>query len=320
MTTTEIFEPVQADLPKVDLAIRELDHVGVPDLGKMLDHVLGSPGKRIRPALTLLSGSFHDYKLDLLVPMAAAVEILHTATLIHDDTVDNALERRGLATLNSLWNSNLAVLAGDYLFANSADMVARTGNVRVMRLFAQTLMNIASGELSQVFSSYDASQSREEYFGRISRKTAALFSMATESGSLLSGAPEPTVQALRQYGSELGIAFQIVDDIFDFVAESADIGKPVGNDLRSGTLTLPALLVSETYPDRNLVSQYFEHRDEEVLKTIVELSRGPEIIETAYNVASEFASKAAKCLVPLPECDAKRSLIELTDYVVSRRN
>jgi heptaprenyl diphosphate synthase/octaprenyl-diphosphate synthase len=319
-TTTSLFAPVHDDLIRVDRMIMDLDRVGLPGLEQMLEHVLGAPGKRVRPALTLLAGAFHRYDLELLLPMAAAVEVLHTATLVHDDTVDRAETRRGHATLNSIWNGGLAVLAGDYLFANSADMVASTGNVRVMRLFAQTLMTLTMGELGQIFAAFDADQSREDYYGRIARKTAALFSMATESGAVLSGAPEPHIQALRQYGWDLGVAFQIVDDIFDFTASSEEIGKPVGGDLRSGTLTLPALLINERYPERNMIRRYFEDKDEALLQEIVQLSRTPEIVAAAYGVAREFGDKAINAIRNLPEGEPKRCLVELTDYVLSRRN
>lgn len=320
MTTQVLFEPVQADLLKVDEKIRSLDEVGLDGLEEMLEHVLGAPGKRVRPALTLLSGRFYRYDLSLLVPMAAAVEVLHTATLVHDDTVDGASVRRGHDTLNSLWSGPLAVLAGDYLFANSAELVASTGNVRVMRLFAQTLMTIAKGELGQIFASYDANQSREDYYTRIARKTAALLAMATESGAVLSDAPEPVVQALRSYGWQLGIAFQIVDDILDFVAESSVVGKPVGNDLRSGTLTLPALLVAEMYPERELIRRFFAERDEALLEDIVTLSRDPAVLERAYAVAREFGDKAAADLAILPAGPDKQALLDLVDYTIARRS
>ena len=176
--------------------------------------------------------------------LAAAVETLHTATLVHDDLIDNALLRRGNPTLNAMWTSAATVLTGDYLFARAAAFAAETESVRVISIFAQTLMTICSGELNQIFGS-DGGQptatAREYYYQRIYSKTASLFAASAEAGALLGEAPQTEAQALRDYGHNLGMAFQIVDDVLDFAGSEGDLGKPIGSDLRQGIITLPTI-------------------------------------------------------------------------------
>jgi len=242
---SKIYEPIQEDLAKVEDRLRSVSEVDFPHLSEMLDYSLRSNGKRIRPILTLLSGKFYNYNLDYLLPMATAVEVMHTATLVHDDAIDKSLVRRRRATVYKVWGEDEAVLLGDYLFAEAGALTAATQNLRAIKLFATTLKAISSGELNQAFNAFNLEQSRSQYFQRVSKKTAALFSMATESGAALSQAPEESIQILIEYGYNLGIAFQIVDDILDVIGTEEEMGKPVGSDLAQGTLTLPAMLLLE---------------------------------------------------------------------------
>ncbi|GAH33274.1 unnamed protein product, partial [marine sediment metagenome] len=204
-----IYEPIQEDLVKVEDRLRSVCEVDFPWLSKLLEYSLKSGGKRIRPALVLLAGKFYNYDLSYLLPVATAIEILHTATLVHDDAIDNSLVRRGRPTINKVWGEDKAILLGDYLLAKSEELVADTQNLRVIKLFAQTLMAISSGELNQAFSAFNLEQTRQQYLKRISGKTASLLSLATESGAILSQAPEKSVEALKGYGYNLGIAFQL---------------------------------------------------------------------------------------------------------------
>ncbi|MDZ7727306.1 MAG: polyprenyl synthetase family protein [Dehalococcoidia bacterium] len=220
-------------------------------LKNMLDHALEARGKRLRPALVLLAGHMGDYNLNRLVPLGAAIELLHTASLVHDDVVDGATSRRGRPTSNAMFDNALTVLLGDYMFANAAEMVTRTGSLDVTRLFALALMKMTSGELDQDAAAFDVGKDVQQYLWRISGKTAALFANATEGGSVLGGSDEDTVAAMRTYGYSLGMAFQIVDDVLDFVGDEEVMGKPVGSDLREGTITLPGLLLLERYPKDN---------------------------------------------------------------------
>ena len=320
MQLSTIYELVQQDLLKVEDRLRSISKVDFPELSKLLDYSLKGGGKRVRPALTLLAGKFYDYNLSRLLLMATAVELMHVATLVHDDAIDKSSIRWGKPTVNKLWDEDKAVLLGDYLFAKAGEVTAATQNLRVMRLFSQTLMIISSGELVQNFNAFSLEQTREFYLQRISYKTASLFSFATESGAILSQAPEESVKVLKDYGYNLGLAFQIVDDILDFVGTEAEMGKPIGSDLAQGTLTLPAMLLLERYPEDNPVKRLFGNEDKQKnIKLAIELVRDSPIVQECYAVASEYCSKACHNLELLPDNDNRQALARLANYVVNRR-
>jgi len=314
-----IYESMRQDLGLVEDRIKAVSQVENPNLSELLDYSLKNNGKMIRPVLTLLSGKFYSYNLDRLVSMAAAVELMHTATLVHDDAIDKSPVRRGRATVFELWGEEKAVLLGDYLFAEAGSFTASTGNIRAIKLFAATLKTISSGEISQAFDAFNTEQSRGQYFRRIARKTASLFSMATESGAALSEAPEESIQVLIEYGYNLGIAFQIVDDILDFIGNEEQMGKPIGSDLAQGTLTLPALMLMEYYPEDNPVKRLFDNRDDQdSIRLAIEQIRNSSVIEECYQVALDYIQKAGRNLSVLPENKASQTLLEIADYIVRR--
>ena len=320
MQLSKIYKPIQEDLVKVEDSLRSVSKVDFTWLAELLGYSLKGGGKRIRPALTLLAGKFYDYNLDYLLPMATAVELLHTATLVHDDAIDNSLIRRGRPTINKVWGSEKAVLLGDYLFANAGELTTTTQNLRVVKLVAQTIMTISSGELNQAINAFNLEQTRQDYLQRISRKTASLFSLATESGAVLSQAPEKSIQILIDYGYNLGIAFQIVDDILDFVGTEEEIGKPVGSDLAQGTLTLPAILLLEYYPEDNPVKRLFHNEDKQKnIELAIELVRNSSIVEECYQVASDYCARACRNFNSLPDNESRQALIKLADYISKRK-
>lgn len=320
MPISSIYEPIQEGMAEVEDSLKAITKADVPWMAEPLGYVLEGGGKRIRPALTLLSGKFYRYDPKLLVPMATAIELFHTATLVHDDAVDNSSVRRGKPTVNSLWGEGVAVLVGDYLFANSAYLVCSIGNFRVMMLFAQTLMKISSGQLRETSRAYNWGQSRQDYYEQIESKTASLFSAATEAGGLLSEAPEEAVEALKTYGHELGMAFQIVDDILDFVGEEEELGKPVGSDLLQGTLTLPAILLMEQHPGDPIIREIFQKGDDKArVQRLIEMIRNSSIVPECYRIAAHFCAQACRALEGLPENACRRALLDLADYVIERR-
>ena len=319
MKLSTIYEPVYEDLLRVGDKLKSVSEVEFSHLSELLSHIL-TGGKEIRPALALLCGRFYDYNLDRLLPMATAVELLHIATLVHDDAIDNSMVRRGRPTINSLWGEERAVLLGDYLFAKSGEFAATTQNLRVIMLFSQTLETISSGEINQFLNAFNLKQTRQQYLERIASKTASLFSLATESGAVLSRAPEKSVKILKEYGHNLGIAYQIVDDILDFIGTEEELGKPIGSDLAQGTLTLPAMLLLERYPDDNPVKRLFQNEDREKnIRQAIDLVRNAPIVDECYNFASDYCSKACQNLNLLPDNASRRSLAKLADYVIARR-
>jgi octaprenyl-diphosphate synthase len=320
----EIYRPVAEDLAKVRRQLEAVAEVGSPHLAEMMRHILGG-GKAMRPALTLLTGKFYHYDLELLLPMATSVELMHTATLVHDDAIDKSAVRRGKSTVNAVWGEERAVLLGDYVFARAGEFAADTGNLRVIKLFSQTLQIISSGEIVQINDAFKLEQSHDHYLERIASKTASLFSLATISGAILSRAPESSIKIINDYGFELGIAFQIVDDILDFVGTEAEMGKPIGSDLAQGTLTLPSMLLLEQYPENNPVKELFDNPDmpekdlQQKVKAAIGMVQDSDIVKQCYQLASDYCQRACRDLEKLPDKPSRQSLRELADLVISRK-
>jgi len=314
----QIYATIQEDLNRVRDTLMSISQIDFDWLSEQLSYVVKETGKGIRPALTLLSGKSYKYNLTYLLPMAISVELMHTATLIHDDAIDKALTRRGQATINSIWGDEIAVLMGDYLFAKAGESVADTKTPRVIKLFSQTLGTISSGEISQFRGAFNLDQSHENYLRRIYSKTASLFSLSTQSGAILSKAPEEIVEIMKEYGDNLGIAFQIVDDILDFTSTEEALGKPVGSDLTQGTLTLPAMLLMERYSNDNPVERLFKTGDKNNVAQAIEMVLNSTIVDECYKIASEYCKRACQNLNQLPRTTSRKALHELAEYIVKQ--
>jgi geranylgeranyl pyrophosphate synthase len=318
-----VFDLVKDDLQRVETRLHDIPLQSDSDLElvtEAIGHLLDAGGKRIRPALTLLTGRLYPADSDKIVSMAAAVEMLHTATLVHDDVVDGSLLRRGSPTLNAHWSPGATILTGDYMFARAADLAAQTDNVRVMQIFARTLMTIVSGELRQLFGDATRRQTREDYFKRIYAKTASMFELATEAAGVLIGASEDEILALRQYGHDLGIAFQIMDDVLDFIGDASQVGKPVANDLRQGIVTLPVIDYLDTHPLDQRVTDLLrsgQHNDEVVLPIVADV-RASGAVDRAVAEARDYVHSAQQRLLKLPDNEACQSMMTVADYVVAR--
>ncbi len=319
-TIDHIYGPVQERLARVEERLRGMADVEFPFLSDLLTHVYCSSGKRVRPAIALLASNFHPHDELKSEIMATAIELLHIATLIHDDTVDESDFRRGRTTISSMYGKDIAVLVGDYVFASSATLVCDIGHIGVIRRFSETIMDLSNGELRERVSVYDPEQSLDDYYMRIYSKTASLFAVSGESAATISGAPQEHIAALKRYAYELGMAFQIVDDILDFEGTQEEIGKPVGSDLAHGIMTLPTFIALERSGGSNPVKAYFEDKEnEELLAEAVEMIRRPEIMTEAYSEASRRCDVARDALRTLPESPSRDSLESLLDYVVRRR-
>ena len=304
-TITATYEPIQSLMLDFEAQLDSVIEDAPTDLADRLAHVLKGGGKRLRPALVLLSGSLYPGRAEPLISMALGYELLHTATLVHDDTIDNAMTRRGMLTVNRLWGNSDAVLLGDYLCGCSAFMTARTGSLRAMDIFSRALVDICGGAIAEHVAG--SKNSREDYLVTISRKTASLFSAATESGAVLSKAPNKSVRAIKTYGYNLGMAFQTIDDIHDFVS-----------DMSRGGVTLPAILLLEQ-PENRWVADVLDKDPPTGLDILIEMVEDSCVLEDCYRIAEGFCTRACGALEVLPENPVRDSMRDLVQYIMDQR-
>jgi len=318
--STRFFNLVEDQIELVEARMRTHVAEHHPDLQTVLEHLVSSGGKRVRPAVALLTGRMLGADADRLITLAASIEMLHTATLVHDDLIDGSLLRRGIPTVNAQWSPAATVLAGDYIFARAAELAAQTDSVEVMRNFADTLATIVNGEITQMFTSRGVA-SREDYFKRIYAKTASMFELATMCAALISSVSDDIVESVRVLGYEFGMAFQIVDDILDFTGEQATVGKPVASDLRQGLVTLPAIYFNEFHPENPEMLSVLngEYSNDGSLTRLVEAIRESGSIKHALDEARQYVERGLKVLAGLPEGIERQALFELGEYIVDRQ-
>ncbi|MFY1708213.1 polyprenyl synthetase family protein [Tritonibacter scottomollicae] len=311
------------ELDAVNLLIRErMASKHAPRIPEVTAHLVEAGGKRLRPMLTLAAARMCGYEGDHHLKLAATVEFIHTATLLHDDVVDESAQRRGRPTANLLWDNKSSVLVGDYLFARSFQLMVDTGSLRVLDILANASATIAEGEVLQMTAATDLGSTEDIYLQVVRGKTAALFSAATEVGGVIAGAPEPQVQALFDYGDALGIAFQIADDLLDYQGDAAKTGKNVGDDFRERKLTLPVIKAiaqatdeERAFWERTIAKGRQQDGD---LEQALELMAKYATLEATRVDAVAWAEKAKTALTALPEHPIRTMLIDLADYVVSR--
>jgi len=296
---------VQKEIEQVEDLMRYAGAADPPELTAALEMVIAAGGKRIRPTVSLLVGRLLGAPAEQLINMAAAIELLHNATLVHDDLIDGALLRRGSPTLNSKWSSGATVLTGDLLFARAAKLAADTNSVPAIKLFALTLTRIVGGEIDQLLNS-GLLLSRTEYFKRIYAKTGSLFETAACTAAMISPANPGVIDRLAKYGREIGTAFQIIDDILDFAGDQVIVGKPIGSDLRQGLVTLPALLYFENHPKDRITRliKTGKSLNEEDLEKLIEIIPKSEAIGEAYKEARQFIQNGLEMLKPFKQSPA----------------
>ena len=318
--TASFIAPVQGDILIIEALMRSQADEHHPDLKAALNLLLSAGGKRIRPALTMLVGRMLGADPERLIHLAAAIELLHTATLVHDDLIDGSILRRGMPTLNARWSPGATVLTGDFIFARAANMAADTNSIPVMKIFSQTLTVIVNGEINQLFANRCKAE-RSGYLKRIYAKTASLFETAAQSAALVSPANPETIDAMRVYGYNVGMAFQIIDDILDFTGEQATLGKPVGSDLRSGIITLPVILYAEMHPEAADAVDLVDGnciQDDSRLEDLVLAVRSSDAINTSHQEASRFVEIAVENLRKVPSSPERDALEDLANYIVRR--
>ena len=308
---------VQQNLEEVKkriASIRERDGLDSAEITRRITQVVSVPGKMVRPSITLLSAMLWRETDDTrVINMATAVELLHIATLIHDDTVDKASIRRGYFTASTMWGNEVAVLLGDYVFASSAIFVCNTGIIHLVKRFAETICDLSQGELLEQIAQWDTHTGEEGYMQIIQKKTASLFQIAAESGATLANASPENVACLNRYGLKLGLAYQILDDILDYEGGgNNDIGKPVGQDLGSGVLTLPAIYAIRSDPvAKRAVTELFATRDAELTLPAVEAVIKAGGTTITRKVVHDFTNEAISAVSTLPHSIARDALVHM---------
>ena len=314
-----ILEPVAK---RLDLTAQKLDRFAstadLPYLNDLLSYIFSSEGKLTRPALTFLASDFNHCDEEKIITMASAVEMLHVASLIHDDTVDEAETRRGKATVNDQFGDYTAVLLGDYIFAASATYVCETKNIYVIKRFSQTIMDLSYGQLMETSQIEDLIKI-ENYMKRIYLKTASLFTTSGESGAILSGASDSTVKAIKNYSQNIGLAFQIIDDLLDLEGEEKKLGKPVGNDLLNGIITLPIIYASEDPKYKEDLLQFIKTPSDKILhENLIKNINKSNAIERTHQYATQLINAAKDCLTGLENNRSKESLDYLAQFIIKR--
>ncbi len=322
---TDVFGIMRSELERVEARVIEAATLEFPLASGLVLDIVKAGGKRLRPLMLLLAGRAYAGDDDAhLITAAAGVELLHTASLVHDDSVDRAALRRGKPTLNSRMGTGAVILVGDFLFAQSAILAASTGMPRVVHIFATTLGDICDGQLREMLNAHRLGQSRDEYEQRIYGKTASLFAGSTEMGGVIGGAPESHIEALRGYGSDVGMAFQIIDDVLDITQSSADIGKPSGNDLRQGTITLPVMAWLERVGlnghEADALRDVVEGSvaDDQAIDQLVTSIRTSGAIEQTLQVAREYTDRAKSRIELVPDATTRDLLDEVADLALQR--
>jgi octaprenyl-diphosphate synthase len=319
-TQNNIVQPIAADMEAVNAVIRRQLHSDVPLVNQIAEYIIGAGGKRIRPVLTLLIANAHGYHGTVHHDLAAVVEFIHTATLLHDDVVDESSLRRGRKTANALFGNAASVLVGDFVYSRAFQIMVTAGNMRVMQILADATNVIAEGEVLQLLNMHDPDVTEDRYLQVIRSKTAKLFEAAAQLGALTANASESAIAAAGEFGRSLGTAFQLIDDVLDYSGNATDIGKNVGDDLREGKPTLPLIYLMQhgTKEQQRLVRTCIEHGDEQHFDDILSAIVNSGALQYTKHQAEKAAQHAADAIASIPSSKFKDSLLQLCAFAVDR--
>jgi len=321
---TTIKRLVQEDLQRVEGEFNKNLDSDVKLISKIGEHLLGSGGKRFRPMILILSTRLCGYEGDRHIPLASIIEFIHTASLLHDDVVDDAALRRGHASANTLWGSEASVLVGDFLFSKSFSLMVKDGDMRILEVISDACTQLAEGEIQELIKTSDLSLAEDGYISIITRKTAALISAACRIGAILGGVDAEQETSMGKFGLNLGIAFQLIDDTLDYTSDEEEFGKTIGIDLKDGKVTLPLIhtLQKCTSQERRKLEEIFfsDTITPEDFALVTEMITRHGGTEYTINRAKGFIEQAKRCLVSFDPSEAKTAILALADYVVERRN
>jgi len=318
----DFFSEIKDDLSYIEAQLRGVVTDSHTTLGDAADHLFAAGGKRLRPAFAVFSARFGRYDLQKVAPLAVAVELIHMATLVHDDLVDGGLIRRGRPTVQAVWGNRVAIWTGDMLFARAIEIIAGYAEPVVSKRIAATCMEVCTGEFAQAKASFNPHQSLRGYLGRIRSKTAVLIAAASELGALVCGAPRIVSKALGQYGLAVGMAFQVVDDVLDLIADERVLGKATGGDIREGIATLPVIYVLRRNGkghDRLKEILCAREKGESDISEAIRIVEEEGGVSYSLGVARRFVTKAQRALRALPDIPSRQKLDAIAEFVVERR-
>ncbi|NLT24502.1 MAG: polyprenyl synthetase family protein [Syntrophorhabdus sp.] len=313
---------IQKDLEKLESSIDELISTRVSYIKEIVTYIIKSGGKRVRPVLVMLCSKLCGYRGRKHIPYAAIIEFIHTATLLHDDVVDNAKTRRGLSTVNTVWGNEPSVLVGDFLYSRSFELMSRDGNNEILKTISKVTTALSEGEILEIVKTADVETTEKDYYEIIGNKTAVLFGAACEIGAILGQRPDNERRALRNFGYDLGIAFQLMDDVLDYTSYNDVLGKRVGTDLKEGKVTLPLIHVLRNAGEKNkariekiFAKPRITQRDFDRVLAIIEKNGG---IAYTLEATERHLTQAKRYLDVFPASRYKTALLELADYMLKR--
>jgi heptaprenyl diphosphate synthase len=316
MKLTDIFWPFRSDMNYIERELDKAIDTKEPILQKTSSHLLKAGGKRIRPVFVLLGGKFGNYDIERLKYVAVSLELIHAATLVHDDVIDDAELRRGKITVKSKWDNKVAMYTGDYIFARALTIATELSNPQIQKILSRTLVDLCIGEIEQIRDLNNWQQNLRCYLRRIKRKTALLIAISCQLGAIAADASADVVRKLYTYGYNVGMAFQITDDILDFTGDEKTLGKPAGSDLRQGNITLPALYAYHWSEDSE---QFRALAKENRVDQMISVIRRGEGIEVARRLADRYLARAAQALEGLPDNRNKDALLKIARFIGERQ-
>ncbi|EKN67354.1 heptaprenyl diphosphate synthase component II [Schinkia azotoformans MEV2011] len=319
MKLKRLYTFINSDLDIIEKALEETIQAEHPVLKEASMHLLQAGGKRIRPVFVLLSGKFGNYNIDEIKNVAVALELIHTASLVHDDVIDNAELRRGGLTVKAKWDNRIAMYTGDYIFARAVELMTNINKIEAHQVLSKTMVELVIGEIEQIKDKYDWDQNLRTYFRRIKRKTAILIAVSCGLGAIVSEAPIQVQRQLYRFGYNVGMAFQITDDILDFTGTEKELGKPAGSDLQQGNITLPALYALRNENLRKEIVTTFDPNNEEKMRYIISLVKTSGGIEYSKEISERYLKKAHGIIKELPNCKEKTALLNIAKYIGKRK-
>ncbi|WP_409251183.1 heptaprenyl diphosphate synthase component II [Bacillus sp. SCS-153A] len=314
-----IYSFLKADIDLIEKELKTAIDSRSPLLNQASLHLLSAGGKRIRPVFVLLSAKFGEYNINRIKNVAVALELIHSASLVHDDVIDDADLRRGKPTIKSQWDNKTAMYTGDYIFARSLEYMTKIDNEEAHKILSNAIVELTVGEIEQIKDKYRFEQELRDYLRRIKRKTALLIAVSCQLGAISAGAPPEIHKKLYRFGYNVGMSFQITDDILDFTASEEELGKPAGSDLLQGNITLPVLFAMEQHDLKEKIINISEDVDRDYLKSVIDEIKRSGAIEQSHEISARYLKKALQELEGLPKNGACKTLRDIANFIGKRK-